>query len=61
MAYWTQIMDLKNLQQILLEDNNEAKLALFLRNHISNAERNTRKFMKSGINFHWISQAKLKN
>jgi len=50
MAYWTQIMDLKNLQQILLEDNNEAKLALFLRNHISNAERNTRKFMKSGIN-----------
>ena len=39
---WSEIIDLENLQQILLE-NNEERLASFVRNHVSNAERNTQK------------------
>jgi len=43
MICWSEILDIKNLRQILLDEKNEERLAQFLRNHISNAERNTQK------------------
>jgi len=40
---WSEIINLESLQKILLESNNEKRLASFIRNHVSNAERNTQK------------------
>jgi len=40
---WSEINDIENLQQILLDVNNEEGLNFFIRNHVSNAESNTKK------------------
>jgi len=43
---WSKIINLENLQHILLENNKE-RLSEFVRDHISNAEKNTQKIKEA--------------